>query len=363
MNTPTRTIAVLVALNLLISGLTFAQDTVATEARKAEVTARENLKQAEMARKQVNAALRQLRSAKDAELAKSMVPPTPPGLPVARSTSSRSRWPFQSGATGPVLVIPSAEIETKDLLTINEDLNVMSRIFEANLQKARIAPLASGVFLDRRARSSLLNVLTHRGDDSIQSLYLQGYGILFLMKVDFPLSPPHQVQEQDETEKEEGGDEVWEDMRRRLYEPETLTKSKTDDSAEKYDAEKVENLKTALIEALKHASNIRNLKSEESVILTITGRGNSGDPTMIVTRVDGHNRIIREPASVAAGSPMVLVIRAKKADIDSFSNGDLDLGQFRQRVQVLSYPYLGGGSSQHSDLFHYNVLPTPRSSR
>ena len=41
-------------------------------------------------------------------------------------------------------------------------------------------------------------------------------------------------------------------------------------------------------------------------------------------------------------SPTLLVIRAKKSDIDAFVKGDLDIDQFREKVQVLSYPLLGG---------------------
>ena len=73
-----------------------------------------------------------------------------------------------------------------------------------------------------------------------------------MMKVDFPLSPQHQVQQQDEAEQKEESDKVWEDTRRQLYEPEQVAKRKTDDSAVKYEAEKVGNLKTTLIKESKH---------------------------------------------------------------------------------------------------------------
>jgi hypothetical protein len=142
------------------------------------------------------------------------------------------------------------------------------------------------------------------------------------MKVDFPLSPSRQAPQQDGAEQKEEGDKVWQDTRRQLYEPEKLSKRKTDDSATKYDAEKVENLKTTLINALKHASNIRNLKPDESVILTITGSGKSA----------------------------VLTIRVKKSDIDGLAKGDYDLDQFHQRVQMISYPVLAGETGRRSAL-------------
>lgn len=272
----------------------------------------------------------------------------------------RRRWPIQSGRTTPVLVIPSAELEAKDLLMINEDLNVMSHIFETNLQRVRITPSARSLFIGDR--SALFDVFAGRGRGTIQSLYLQGYGALFLMNVNFPLSPRLQAQQQDETEKEEDGDKVWDDARRQLYEPERVARRKTDKAPEKYDAEKVESLKTTLIEALKHAANIRNLKPAESAILTITGDGTSAGVGTITLQRDGKitttNRIIvydkqggttrmvsgNSLDDLGLSSPTVLVIRAKKADIDSFAKGDLDLEQFRRHVQIVSYPYLAAAA-------------------
>jgi len=261
-------------------------------------------------------------------------------------------------------VIPSAEIEAKDLLTINEDINVMSRILEMNLQRAHIPPSSLNPFVSDSV-SNLVIALGGRNRTSMQSLYLQGYGVLFVMKVDFPLSPPHQEQQPDEAETEEGTDKVWQDVRDRLYAPEKVAKREKDDSAVTYDAEKVEDLKTTLVESLKHAANIRNLQTEESVILTITGSGDSaGNLTTLTTRrtivAEGRLRAISEPALVTAGSPTVLVIRAKKADIDSFAKGDLDLEQFRRRVQMLVYPYIGAGSQRSDILNTYKLLDVSR---
>jgi len=368
MNSSKRITSVLLALSLLASGLTLAQDASEQEARDALVKKLE--KQAEKQAKAdhnhkgVNA------RTTEPKVSKPTLPRVEPVRPLLRtaSSSSRNRWSIQSSGVASVLVIPSAEIETKDLLTINEDLNIMLRIFETNLQKARIITTGVRILGDAAIYGRLFS---GRGNSSIQSLYLQGYGVLFMMKVDFPLSPGPQAQQQDEAEKEqERGDKVWDDMRRQLYEPEELAKSKTGDSAEKYDAEKVENLKTALIKALKHAANIRNLKPDEWAVLTITGSGESDDVQTVVLKGGGKSDSTRQILvrdkntgitkivegnslrDLGLSSPTVLVIRAKKSDIDSFSKDDLDLEQFRGRVQMLSYPYLGGGS-QHSNFYHY----------
>jgi hypothetical protein len=180
------------------------------------------------------------------------------------------------------------------------------------------------------------------------------------VNVDLALSPSKQAQEPDETEKQQEADEVWNNMRRQLYEPEKLGERKGDDKTAEYDPEKIEDLKTTVVNTLKHAANIRSLKPEESVILTITGTGKSAGVRATAVQRYGKAATTRQFIvhdkkrglveivegdsldDLGLSSPTVLVIRAKKADIDSFSKGDLDLKQFRQRVRMLSYPLLDG---------------------
>jgi hypothetical protein len=222
-----------------------------------------------------------------------------------------------------------------------------------------------------------VNILSGRGATGIQSLYLQGYGVLFLMNVDLALSPAKSAQEPDETEKQQEADEVWKNMRRQLYEPEKVTEREGDETAAKYDPEKVESLKATIVSTLKHAANIRSLKPEESVILTITGSGRLAGVSAIAVQSSGNTTTTRQFVvrdkergltkivesdsldDLGLSSPTVLVIRAKKADIDSFSKGDLNLEQFRQRVQMIGYPHLEGASSRSDarDVFYGSITP------
>ena len=298
------------------------------------------------------------------------VPPTVPApAPVQAvnqqldSLMSSLSFGSRSGGSGSVLVIPSEQTTTEDLLTINEDMNVMSRIFEKNLEQERVTTLTNNIFLPGRRNAYGMLLGSSRGQ--IQSMYLQGFGALFLLKVDFPLSPPPDLQEQEqETQKAEEGDPVWHEMRQQIYEPEKVDRRRRTDSPEsKYDAEKVENLKTTLIQALKHAANIRSLKPDESVILTVVGKGESTGKTIAAARmIQGENQIVivekdaygTKTQKVVPGdsldvledmglsSPAVLVIRTKKSDIDEFSKGNIAFENFRQRVQLLTYPLLGG---------------------
>ena len=288
----------------------------------------------------------------------------------------------QAGSGNTVLVIPSEQTTTEGLLTINEDMNVMIRIFEKNLDQDRIATASSGIFIP--SRRDPYGIFLGGSRNQIQSMYLQGFGVLFLMNVDFPLSPPADVQEeQQESQKTEEGDPVWEQIRQEMYEPQKVDRrGRTDPPEERYDAEKVESLQKTLINTLKHAANVRCLKPDESVILAITGKGGSTSTIITAARLSGNDKILVQEKSpdgksvtrlitgsslddIGLSSPSVLVIRAKKSDIDIFAKGDVDFEKFRQRVQLLTYPLLGGAEGGNRNFFgdYYGARSTGSSNR
>jgi hypothetical protein len=241
-------------------------------------------------------------------------------------------------------------MQAQDLAKIVEDMIVMARIIDKQLKQQSGQVWFSGDFLGQSGGTS-------------QTMYLQGYGALFLRKVDFLLTPPPKVQEQEKETPKEDVDPVWEQTRRDLYEPQGDRRRGVERPEEKYDAEKVENLKTNIIKSLKHASNIRSLKPEESVILAVTGGGVSSN--VVVTPFDATDAtkrvIVKDKGNKSTGmsisasswpslssgsgfsSPVVLIMRAKKADIDAFAADKLNLETFRQRVQIFTTETGGDG--------------------
>jgi DUF971 family protein len=282
----------------------------------------------------------------------------------------------RAGKGNMILVIPSEQTKTEDLIAINEDMNVMSRIFEKNLEQGNIT--SRSMFVHTR---DVYLPLIGSGRSEIQSMYLQGYGALFMMKVDFPLSPSPDAQEQEQqgTEKQQQGDSVWKQTKLEMYEPQRVNTSRRSEKQQvKYDPEKVENLKTTIIKTLKHAANIRSLKPDESVILTVTGGGQSNGTQITAINVAGKNQLLVTQKSadgksnvkiingntlddIDLSSQTVLVIRAKRSDIDTFAKGELDLDQFRTHVQMFTYPYLGGVKVSGDSIGYYGDS-FPRSS-
>lgn len=274
-----------------------------------------------------------------------------------------------------VLVIPAGDMDAQRLAETVEDMKIMSHIFAKELAEADMLPGGrSWVFFWRR------NNAEPRG------IYLEGYGALFLMDVDFPLLP---VPEPDSRKAEEGTDPVWDQARRQLTDSEGDIFDPDSDEEVEYDADKVTELKSKLIRILKHASNIRNLPDDEWIVIAVTGSGRDSADIHISTapeylgrfgrgtrarsartggRVGGSGRSGslgsrsarggRGRVSVRAGdaeievssargidrdaptpltSGNVLIMRARKADVDTFAKGKLDFEKFQKRVQMFTY--------------------------
>ncbi len=347
----TQTIIVFVAVNLITAGFAIAQNVteeesqpaskeavvaekeIELERKKAEIEAKVAQKEAEIAeevQKQVELVQKQVELVqKQVELQIPKIPAMPRvGIPL---------WQHSGG--GAVLVIPAAELKVEDLAAITEDMSVMSRIFENKLSQARLTTGRASLFV-------VLAPFSGHNSGTIEAIFLEDFGALFLMKVNVLLSPPPEAPEEKETE-EEDTDPLWTQMRQEMYAPEEADRRRRtgDRPEEKYDAEKVEELKETLIKTLKHAANIRNLKPDESVVLTVIGK--AGQPAASATgrllREDYGSRYIISTSRAGTGSfsPTVLTIRAKKSDIDALAEGKLSFEKFTEKTQLFSYSYLG----------------------
>ncbi|MBW8041563.1 MAG: hypothetical protein FVQ85_16425 [Planctomycetes bacterium] len=261
-----------------------------------------------------------------------------------------------------VLVIPNTEIKTEDLVAITQDLQVMAHIFHKIFTGPR---LVEGIFMD-------YGDFFGRGSRATEAVYLQGYGVLFLMEVNIPLSSPPKAKEQEKDESATKADSVWQQAQQEIFQPSVYRNPRVLNSVEIYDEEKVEELKSRLIKALKHAANMKNLEPDELIILTVIGKGLKSNarisygvsgseiyawPTDSYGRAgfgrhgedgksyssigwDRYNPTRSLPV-ISASASTVLTIRAKKSDIDDFAKGDLDYDKFREKVQILTYPSLG----------------------
>jgi hypothetical protein len=247
--------------------------------------------------------------------------------------------------TDRVLAVLTDPTKAQDVAATTEDLNIMSRIFDKKL-----GPIYGSAFAGVNASqvgvssiNGLLSVLRQRdGSQGTRAIYLQGYAALFLISVDFPLSAPPKV----EAEKiEKDVDPVWQNTKQEISASDKTPEGEylyvKSEPAKEYDAEKVEDLKTELTKALRHAANIRNLKPDELIILAVASPPPAiGAPTGVaeITVKGGpksYQVITDAPTSLPFGAAL-LTMRAKKSDIDAYAKGELDLKDFRARVQVFT---------------------------
>jgi len=294
-----------------------------------------------------------------AQSASSSVSSPPP--PVETNVSSRGAYgrgasnlrdlmgAFQR-STGSVFVVPAAETSVEDLLTANEDMTVMARILTRALKNANLGGQNSNPFT-----SPLGFPFTGQGIPSVRTIYLEGYGALFTLSVDFPLAPGSRDEQATPEQNPEETDPLWQQVREDLYEPGRSERrvDPFDEETPQYNAEKVETLKATLTATLKHAANIRTLGPEEAVVVTVSGATVRGQLKSIksvpgtneIEFIDSQGRTSRITAEhlvdIQPSAPTILLIRAKGSDIIAFARGEVNLEQFRPRVRVLAYPHLG----------------------
>src|SRR5439155_17832403 len=172
-------------------------------------------------------------------------------------------------------------------------------------------------------------------------------GAVFVIKVNFPLLPP--TKSEDEHAKRSDTD--WEVAKQEVY---GRTVAGSNESAAEYDPDQVDELKKELLHALKNASNIRHLKPEEYLSVTVFGSPNTPPLTKSKSRKKAKGgagdavakdveRMIQNqlnpPRSFRRGT--VLTMRVKASDITSFADGKIDFDEFQKKVAMNTY--LGSG--------------------
>ena len=282
-----------------------------------------------------------------------------------------------------VLVVPAAEVKAQDLAEIMEDMQVMSHILDERFKETR---RVQGAFTD-------FGDFFGRDNRKTEAIYLQGYGVLFSMEVNFAFSPPPKPQGQEAEQTAERVDSTWQRARRQVFSPGDPRGSRGSGSAEEYNSQMVEELKRDLITTLKHAANVRGVQPDELVILTVIGGGRQsggvfGGRGFMMGSMGMSGGSIYEGTSsggfgggglgggggglggggyggggvggyggggfggggglggggfgggmveMSVSSASVLTIRAKKSDIDAYAKGELILVQFEQKVQIFTY--------------------------
>jgi hypothetical protein len=327
-------LAITLALAFVSGSRAFAQDTLPpddadkarTELPKKQV--QESQKQAHDEMQRANQELRKANGemeAAHAQLAKS----------VADAGSRDRLFQMFSPSQNRSLVILSSEVDPKVQDQIEEDLGIMAHIFDKALED-ELGAQGRG----RNAMGINLMFGPFAGGRNIYNIYLEGYGAVFMVNVNFPVQPPAKS----EPQKQEATSSDWEQAKEELYGQHSNGESSP---KAQFSQEKIDRLQEAVLGALKNAANIRDLKSDESITVVVLGsetraggrapkarsmswssRGGAGQP--------GQPRIAWA-AGGAGGRSSIMTIRVKKSDAESFAKGKWNLDDFRKKARITAY--------------------------
>lgn len=258
------------------------------------------------------------------------------------------------------LVIRSSDMAPRAQNDLEEDMAIMAHILDKSLTEQSTEDQFGHVAMG-------INVSFAPGEGPTRNLYLDGYGAVFFLHVNFPLLPPP-VEKNVEKERAPS-DSTWAEARAEVY---GQAGGKTWASRPEYDAAKVAALKKTLLDSLKNASNIRSVRSDESITVCVIG-ATSGAPVRVATSFGGggsggfgHSAgegggggggggfgAFSGPGGGSGGEQNVwvatngnddgsankttLTIRVKKADCEAFADGKLTADEFRNRAAITIY--------------------------
>jgi hypothetical protein len=226
-----------------------------------------------------------------------------------------------------VFVIPSAQTKNEDYPGIERDMHIMSHILDQILRKPQ---MIGGVF-------TVMDDFFGRDSRVTEVIYLDGYGAMFFMEVSLMLTGSSESPEtKDQKQAEEHTDAIWKRAELELYSPRDRRNNRENRPEQTYDAEKVEVLKKDLIEGLKHAANIRSLQTDDVVVLTVIGRSGETmrNPRRREWTLQGGKWRWAGSSTTSLIPAASLTVRAKKADIDAFSKGEMDFNVFCEKTHV-----------------------------
>lgn len=252
----------------------------------------------------------------------------------------------RSTKTGRTLVVQTSNPDANAIANAEEDLSVMALI----LRKATGGSRGD----DKRYA---MGIEVFGSSSGARNIYVEGYGALFLLGVRYPLIAPSDKADEAKTKDEPSND--WTEARDELLNGERnafdvqiervwagVNQLGADRFAtEDYDADKVEDLKTGLLEALKNATHIRALKPDESVTVVIQG-AEAMRIEKIVKGLPAKGGTLKLSSSHrdSGRGETVMTVRVKKSDVDAFAKGTLDLAGFRKKATIQTYFRRGDAS-------------------
>lgn len=243
---------------------------------------------------------------------------------------SGMRFGYSGPSANRSLILPAPGSDPAQVGQIREELAVMSRIL-TRVANPETDPGHRPLF------NLEFGPAVWGNPSGLDALYLDGYGAVFIVPVKHPLvAPPRSKPDSDGKAQPSTRDETWERTRRELAgDPDEP--AETDAPPSSFDPDRVAQLQRDLTTALRHAANLKCVKTGETVTVMVLGRPGPSPAPGAPGRRNGHPGTLSiEPGPAGVGGTSVLTLRASRADIDALRAGSLDEPAFARRVQVES---------------------------
>src|SRR5207249_6025273 len=162
----------------------------------------------------------------------------------------------------PPLIVQFSKTDQNHIGLLEDDLSVMSVLMDRALERA--------LGEDSPDYKMGIPMTLSSGSRSVRAMYIEGLGALFMVKVNFPVMPPPAMEEK-KIEPAQNSD--WDKARNEIYgqDEQSWTGDMPPSSGGEYNSAQVEGLKKELLQSLKNASNIQDLKPEEFITITVFG--------------------------------------------------------------------------------------------
>ena len=237
---------------------------------------------------------------------------------------------FSSERLSRPLIVRSGKPDSKITAQLQEDLAIMSRILEKSAAE----------YKDDHEEAAGIPILALAGGKGIRAVYLEDYGVLFTLNVNIPLQPEPKTETIDD--KPAGaGNEEWAEARNELF-PGPGRGQRI--ARREFDPHQFEEFRDSMIDDLRNAAHIRNLRDTDWITVVVRGRNPvaevDGTVDLLVRSGFGTGDAFRpvevgRTEVVAESSTMVL--RIKKGNLDEFARKKGSVEEFKQKISLTMY--------------------------
>jgi hypothetical protein len=283
-----------------------------------------------------------------------MPPPEPvPGRIAQRLHSIAGKDPSASAPAIPrALIMSFSETNLAVLRELEHDLAVMHRVLVKTMPNSETTAMG-------------ITVWGSPSDPAgFPIMYFEDYGAVFILRTPLALVVPHHAKEPGHPARQ--NDSEWDRARQEMFGPPAGSTGRAlsmHSAGAGHHPEQIERLTTNLLQALKNASRIRHIRSEDWLSVAVIGPGvqqssviHGGTVPSRALRVPEPGPGVVEPVIVPSPrapqpvppviySPGIssvsgtqgrsqLLLRVKKSDVDAFASGEMEFEQFRDKVAI-----------------------------